>query len=109
MAKYQKERARILRAFFMELLGNCCARCGVTPDELSKKKRPRDRVLTFDCIIPCGDKHHRMDTSARMSFYRKQLREGNLQLLCAPCNTTKAHTEDREHYRKQQNINENPY
>lgn len=61
----------------MTLLGNCCAQCGT------------DKKLTFDCKVPCGDRHHRMDTSARMSFYHRQHREDNLQILCKWCNGKK--------------------
>ena len=61
----------------IHLLGKKCSCCGSRED------------LTFDCIRPCGDKHHKLDTSARMSFYRRMFREFNLQLLCDDCNIKK--------------------
>lgn len=78
MAKKEKERARQRRFELMFLLGGVCAKCGT------------DRNLEFDCIIPCGDEHHRMDTSHRMSFYYRQHREGNLQILCRKHNNAKS-------------------
>lgn len=62
----------------MELLGGKCAECGTTEN------------LEFDCIHPCGDKHHRYSTCQRMSFYHRQHREGNLQILCRPHNIEKS-------------------
>jgi len=46
--------------------------------------------LEFDCIEPRGDRHHRMDSSARMSFYHQQHRLGNLQVLCSHHNNLKS-------------------
>lgn len=74
MGARQKEWARKARKTLRATLGNKCALCGTT------------RRLEFDCIIPQGDAHHKFDTSARMSFYRQQFREGNLRLLCQRCN-----------------------
>ncbi len=89
MAKKNKAHARYLRSFFIEYLGGVCARCG----EVDIEK------LVFDLKIPMGDKHHRMDTSTRMSFYRKQMREkNNVQLLCEGCNNRKADAQDQEYY-----------
>lgn len=70
MAKIQKQWARNQRFQLQFKLGGVCAVCGT------------DKDLDFDCIEPRGDEHHKMDTSHRMSFYRRQHREGNLQLLC---------------------------
>lgn len=78
MGARQKEWARRKRVELTELLGGKCAQCGSTEG------------LEFDCKQACGDRHHRMDTSARMSFYRAQHKAGNLQLLCSPCNTRKS-------------------
>lgn len=77
MAKYHKEWARKQRKLLMRVLGNKCAACGCRKD------------LTFDCIDPQGDRHHRFDTSQRMSFYRAQFRAFNLQILCESCNVKK--------------------
>lgn len=76
MAKHQKEWARQARFTLTFLMGGAC-RCG------------EDKDLDFDCITPQGDTHHKMDTSARMSFYRKQHKEKNLQLLCKQCHKQK--------------------
>jgi len=59
------------------ILGGKCAVCGTTS------------CLTFDCIVPKGDAHHRMGSLARVGFYRAQMRAGNLQLLCFACNVAK--------------------
>lgn len=77
MAKRQKEWAKAKRAELMATLGAVCVTCGTT------------EKLTFDCIQPQGDEHHRKDTSARMSFYRKQHAAGNVQVLCHECNSRK--------------------
>ena len=59
-------------------MGGKCTQCGSTEE------------LTFDCINPQGSDHHSaMDWSWRMSFYRAQFKQGNLQLLCHMCNSTK--------------------
>lgn len=74
----------------MLLLGNKCAQCGSTVE------------LQFDIIEPIGDwdksgkeKHHRaMDWSWRMSFYRKQHKNNNLQILCDKHNSQKSNLEE---------------
>ena len=83
MGAAQKEWARRKRAELMAELGGECMACGTREN------------LEFDCKIPCGDKHHKMDTSARMSFYRKQHRAGNLQVLCEFHNNQKSLIEGR--------------
>ena len=77
MGAKQKEWARRRRAELMAELGPVCRHCGAT------------ERLSFDCIIPQGDHHHRFDTSARMSFYNRQHRAGNVQILCMACNGAK--------------------
>jgi hypothetical protein len=68
--------------------------------------------LTIDCKKPCGHKHHRMDQSARQSFYHQQLRENNLQLLCERHQALKAKEESayfkgyEEHVEQPVNDNE---
>lgn len=59
-------------------LGYRCAVCGTR------------RHLEFDCIVPQGDRHHKIEWSWRISFYREQLRKGNLQLLCKHHNAIKS-------------------
>jgi hypothetical protein len=58
-------------------LGGKCCDCGATDN------------LEFDCLRPMGRRHHGMDTSARMCFYRKQFRAGNIKLRCSRCNSLK--------------------
>jgi hypothetical protein len=76
--------AREKRTELLCLLGAQCNICNAAKN------------LVFDCIIPCGDYHHRLDTSARMSFYRKQHKEKNLQVLCKKCNDKKS-AQDANH------------
>jgi 5-methylcytosine-specific restriction endonuclease McrA len=80
MAKRQRAWARRTSAYLRALLGNQCALCGAL------------EPLTFDCIVPPpdgGDRHHKIEWSWRISFYRSQLAAGNLQLLCDSCNSAK--------------------
>lgn len=86
MSRPKKLLARRHRAQLLLELGNLCAQCGSGSD------------LTFDCIIPQGHLHHSMDASARMCFYRKQHKVGNIQILCRRCNSRKGVAElaDRE-------------
>lgn len=70
-------RATQLRKRLMMILGGKCAQCGRTAD------------LTFDCIKPTGDEHHRMNPLDRMHFYFQQTRFGNVQILCWTCNVRK--------------------
>lgn len=81
MGKAEKEWARRKRRELVAVLGGVCAFCGT------------QEGLGFDCIKPMGDRHHRYDTSHRMSFYRRQYAEGNLQLLCDRCNGRKGANE----------------
>jgi hypothetical protein len=68
------------------VLGFCCKKCG----HEGNKKNP----LTFDCIEPRGDEHHKYDTSHRMCFYWREHRAGNVQILCSICNSKKAAIDD---------------
>ncbi len=77
MSRAAKEWARQKRRDLMALFGNVCAHCGTAEN------------LEFDCIYPTGHRHHRGDASQRMCFYRRQFREGNLQVLCNVCNARK--------------------
>ena len=61
----------------IRVLGGTCRGCGASV------------CLTFDCIKPTGDKHHRLSSVGRVCYYRDQMRRGNLQLLCASCNSKK--------------------
>lgn len=79
MSKRQKEWARRARRRILDTLGNRCANCGETEN------------LELDCIRPKGDTHHGFSFDQRTSFYRKQMRNGNIQILCAECNALKSH------------------
>lgn len=84
MSQRHKEWARRARVKLLAELGDKCAVCGVASWAAD---------LQFDCIAPQGDAHHRKDTSARMSFYRKQHRLGNVQSLCPECHKEKTSLE----------------
>lgn len=77
MGARQKDWARRKRVDLLNVLGDKCVECGAT------------EKLEFDCIVPCGDKHHKMEPSTRMSFYHAQHRAKNLQILCTHCNARK--------------------
>ena len=62
------------------MLGSRCAACQAESD------------LTFDCIEACGGSHHRLSSPERITFYRAQMRAGNVQLLCKYCNSLKSDT-----------------
>ncbi len=78
MSARQKAWAKRGRENMRSELGNECAHCAATS------------VLEFDCIIPTGDAHHKLDSASRHSFYRAQQKAGNLQLLCQPCHSEKS-------------------
>lgn len=78
MAKRHKVRARQRRFELLFELGGCCRECQAV------------ERLEFDCIEPCGDAHHRMDTSHRLSFYYRQHKQKNLQVLCKKCHGKKS-------------------
>jgi len=78
MSKRQKIWANQKRNQLIELYGGACEHCGSLHN------------LTFDLINPVKNRaHHRMDSSARTSFYVGQAQRNNLQLLCRSCNTRK--------------------
>lgn len=77
MARRQRDWARRERDRLHALLGGKCQACGTSKD------------LTLDCKIPMGGDHHRIEWSARISFYRAMLTLGNLALLCGTCNARK--------------------
>ena len=81
MAKRHKLWARVTRARMILALGGKCVACE-TQDN-----------LTFDCIVPMGHAHHHRSAPERITFYTKQMRAGNVQLLCSRCNAIKADTE----------------
>lgn len=73
----QRRWARDKRVELELYLGSVCKCCGI------------DRNLEFDCIVPQGSEHHRIEWSWRISFYNRQYKERNLQLLCAKCHQRK--------------------
>jgi 5-methylcytosine-specific restriction endonuclease McrA len=81
MAKRQKRWARQERQRLRVRLGTRCAVCGTTAS------------VEFDCILPQGHEHHRMDAATRTLFYRRQVSAGNLQLLCEKCHAKKTANE----------------
>ena len=80
MARRHKLWAKATRARMTIILGSRCAACGGT------------ELLEFDCRTPQGDGHHRGNAVERICFYRRQMRAGNVQLLCQACNALKGDT-----------------
>lgn len=77
MAARQRRWALRTHRKLIQQLGGACEWCG------------RKRNLELDCITPRGDRHHKMEWSWRISFYRAELLGGNLQVLCEHCNASK--------------------
>src|SRR5271170_297973 len=73
----QSDWAKIEKLRMKFILGSKCVICGTFS------------CLTFDCIKPTGHRHHKLGSVARVTFYREQMRRGNLQLLCSDCNSRK--------------------
>ena len=86
MSKRAKNWARKARKALLLELGGCCVRCGGTES------------LCFDCIVPMHSYHHAWSTDKRMTFYRRQHKAGNLQILCSRCNGRKGILEDKKFY-----------
>ena len=81
MGLRQRKWATETRTKLISVLGGHCFKCQT------------DQDLQLDCIEPCGDEHHKMEYSWRMSFYRQQYFKFNLQLLCEDCHIQKSKTE----------------
>lgn len=77
MGLRQKEWAAKTWKRIVKDLGGKCAQCGTR------------RKLTLDCISPRGHRHHQLEWSWRISFYRHELEIGNLQVLCKRHNEMK--------------------
>lgn len=86
MGQVQRRWAKFQRALITRLLGGRCAHCGEDDPKL----------LTFDCIQPKGDEHHKWKADKRITFYRIQMALDNLQLLCESCQTRKSEFEKRD-------------
>ncbi len=71
------ERAKAKREQIMTILGWRCAACGATEN------------LTLDHIKPLNKAHRPDGYVARQWEYVKQYRQGNIQILCETCQTTK--------------------
>lgn len=97
MGKRQRDWARRLRVQIRKDLGNKCAHCGATEE------------LEFDCISPKGDEHHKMEQSARVSFYRVQYALGNLQLLCEKCHKKKTSFEQTQYFQEPETDDNQPF
>ena len=78
MGMRQREWARKERRRLQIVLGARCVLCG------------GGEQLTFDCIRPANDGHHHFELARRISYYRREMRRGNVQLLCHFCNSCKA-------------------
>lgn len=78
MATRQTIWAQRKRRWLLAVLGGRCVHCGCADN------------LTFDCITATGDKHHKMSSAQRMTFYTRQAAMGNLQVLCFECNCKKS-------------------
>lgn len=76
--------ARKLRRKIMRELEYECTFCKAT------------RHLQFDCKEPVGNSHGKWSYDTRIRFYREQLKEGNLQVLCSKCHDKKSAKERRK-------------
>lgn len=72
MSARQNAWARRKKIELRNFLGNICHWINCT----------ETKNLQFDCIQAMGHKHHRCGQSSRASFYLRQYKLGNLQLLC---------------------------
>jgi len=51
-------------------------------------------ALTIDHIDGCDYYHHKIEWSHRVSIYRREAKEGKLQVLCEKCNCKKGDPRD---------------
>ena len=82
MAKRQKEWARRAYEALIISLGGRCRHCGATAG------------LSIDHIEGCDFVHNKVEWSARISIYRREAKEGKLQVLCIKCNSKKGDPRD---------------
>jgi len=100
MGKKIKKWAKKARVILMQELSPVCKLCGET----------NSTKLTFDCIIPQGDIHHRGSTDQRIMFYRRQHKEHkNIQVLCRSCNSSKQAKEEEQSQFNYERTEENPF
>jgi 5-methylcytosine-specific restriction endonuclease McrA len=74
--------AQATREKLIRILGGRCKRCGL------------DTNLTFDCIVPTGGAHHKLSSVGRVTYYKREMARGNVQLLCHSCNSKKGATRE---------------
>lgn len=55
--------------------------------------------LTFDCIKPTGGAHHKLSSVARLTYYKREMAKGNIQLLCHFHNSQKG-AKEQPRYQK---------
>jgi 5-methylcytosine-specific restriction endonuclease McrA len=77
MGKRQRDWARRAYDRLILQLGGKCEKCG----SLS--------ALTIDHIEGCDFEHKAVEWSYRVSIYRREAKEGKLQVLCGKCNRKK--------------------
>ena len=77
MAKRQNVWGRKRLAALRMILGGKCRVCGST------------ERLEFDCIVPTDYRHHTLGISGRATYYWRQARMGNVQVLCSSCHGRK--------------------
>lgn len=83
MGKRQRDWARRAYDRLIIELGGKCAQCGVLS------------ALTIDHIDGCEFEHQKLEWSFRVSVYRREAKEGKLQVLCEKCNQKKGRPEPK--------------
>ena len=84
MKSLKATRAARLKFELATALGGKCSRC------------PAVSALEFDCVVPQGPAHHRLDFPAKIRWYWQEYSRGNLQLLCRACHQRKTVEENRK-------------
>ena len=77
MGKRQRRWARAAYDRLIIELGGVCVKCGAVS------------ALTIDHIDGCDYYHEKLEWSYRVSVYRREAKEGKLQVLCETCNQKK--------------------
>lgn len=73
MSKATKSWAKAARIELIVSRGGACERCKALQN------------LTIHVLARSDQRHHGMDPSARICYYRKEARAGNIQVLCQAC------------------------